>query len=57
MIHIQVAQNHDISIPQLIKKANEIEKKLYPISPRIIYDAKMTFLKNSFTAYNTTKKD
>lgn len=25
--------------------------------PRIIYDAKMTFLKNSFTAYNTTKKD
>lgn len=32
MIHIQVAQNHDISIPQLIKKANEIEKKTYPIS-------------------------
>lgn len=30
MIHIQVAQNHDISIPQLIKKANEIEKNFIP---------------------------
>lgn len=63
MIHIQVAQNHDISIPQLIKKSKwNWKKNLSHFSwrgergGRIIYDAKMTFLKNSFTAYITHKK-